>query len=153
MGLVSRFPPPQETKTIYDGISRKTFITQWEYNSADQVTWMKYPGGNDEEVGEQVTYDFLDQGAVNTVFSNSYNYYYSLNTAYDAAGRTVSRSLGGTYQAQIPVVSNSYTYYPWTQQGGRLSNLGASKLSTPTGSLQNLSYPPCASRPGRPGSR
>ena len=76
----------------------------------------------------------------NTVFSNTYSYYYSQNTAYDDAGRVLSRSLGGEYLAPIPVVSNTYTYYAWTQQGGRLSNLSADKLSTPAYNLQTLDY-------------
>ena len=53
-----------------------------------------------------------------------------------------SRYLGGTYLAPIPVVSNTYTYYPWdgANQLGRLSNLKADKLSSPSSNLQNLSY-------------
>ena len=78
-----------------------------------------------------VSYTYLPQMAVNVVFSNTYNYYYSQNTAYDASGRALSRYLETPNLAAYPVVSNTYTYYPWTQHplvgagGGRLSNLRA----------------------------
>ena len=42
-----------------------------------------------------VSYTYRPQMAVNIVFSNTYSYYYSLITTYDAAGRSLSRQLGG----------------------------------------------------------
>jgi YD repeat-containing protein len=53
------------------------------------------------------------------------NTYFS-NTNYDAAGRILSRTLGNT-------LPQSYAYYPWNQQAGRMQNLV-------TGTLQNLTY-------------
>ena len=50
-----------------------TFRTEWGYNSADQVSWMRYPGGNTGKAGEQISYGYLDQGAVSTVFSDTYS--------------------------------------------------------------------------------
>ena len=42
----------QETKVI----GADTFVTKWGYNSADLPIWMKYPGGNGGQEGEQVNY-------------------------------------------------------------------------------------------------
>jgi YD repeat-containing protein len=51
---------------------------------------------------------------------------YVTSTGYDSAGRITSRALGNT-------LTQTFTYNPWTVQGGRLQNLT-------TGTLQNLTY-------------
>jgi RHS repeat-associated protein len=56
------------------------------------------------------------------------------DTWYDAAGRVTLRELGTNY-----TLGQTYTYYPWTQQGGRLQNL-KSGIALDTDSLQNLVY-------------
>jgi RHS repeat-associated protein len=56
------------------------------------------------------------------------------DTWYDAAGRITLRELGNSY-----TLGQSYVYYPWTQQGGRLHSL-QSGLPADQDSLQSLSY-------------
>jgi RHS repeat-associated protein len=117
----------QETKTIGSDI----FVTQWGYNSADLVLWMKYPLNNTGGVGEQVNYTYLPQMLLDTVSGTST---YVYNTDYDAAGRVTVRELGAS-----SLIDNHYTYYDWTAVNGqgRLSTIISHK-STPD--LQNLAY-------------
>ncbi|MBC6940961.1 MAG: RHS repeat protein [Chloroflexi bacterium] len=103
----------KETKTI----SGNSFVTEWGYNLADLPTWMKYPDGE----------------IVNTAYDNRMmavsvtgNDSYVLDIQYDSAGRMTSRALGNG-------LTQTYTYYPWNQQGGRLKIIAA-------GSLQNMTY-------------
>jgi RHS repeat-associated protein len=110
----------QESKVI---TGAGTFVTQWGYNSADLVIWMKYPGNNSGGVGEQVNYTYHPQMALASVAGASH---YVPSVTYDAAGRMRGLGRGG-------VLSTTHTYYPWNQQGGRLQ-----RLSTP--GLQDLSY-------------
>jgi RHS repeat-associated protein len=56
------------------------------------------------------------------------------DTWYDPAGRVTLRELGASY-----TLGQTYTYYPWTQQGGRLQSL-LSGIAADTDSLQSLSY-------------
>jgi RHS repeat-associated protein len=51
---------------------------------------------------------------------------YVTSTGYDSAGRIISRALGNT-------LTQTFTYNPWTVQGGRLQNIS-------TGTLQSLTY-------------
>ena len=62
----------EETKTV---TGSGTFMTQWGYNSADLVAWMKYPADNLGNVGEQLFYAYHAQGWLNTAINYSgYNY-------------------------------------------------------------------------------
>ena len=49
-----------ETKTI-DGTVGGTFVTQFSYFADDQVKDMWYPGGNNSETGEKVTFTYHPQ--------------------------------------------------------------------------------------------
>ena len=98
-------------------LNGSTYTTSWAYNSADLPVSMTYPGG------EVVNYTYTPQMALNSVIGSS-NYLSS--SQLDAAGRTTQRVLGNG-------LTQAYSYYPWTQQGGRLQNLV-------TGTLQNLAY-------------
>ncbi len=122
----------QETKGINGG---GTFTTQWGYDSLDRVTWMKYPGGNTGGLGEQVTYTYTAQGALNSVSSSLSPYPYVQSTAYDAAGRIVTRVFSNT------TFATQYTYYPWTTANGQ-GRLQQVKSGTPSDddSLQKLAY-------------
>ncbi|PKN91158.1 MAG: hypothetical protein CVU44_20570 [Chloroflexi bacterium HGW-Chloroflexi-6] len=102
-----------EIKTI----AGQVYITQWTYNSADLPVSTIYPDG---EVVEN-TYD--DNLLLKSVIGAS-NYVQS--TTYDSAGRMTERALGNG-------LLQTYNYYAWNQQGGRLQSLV-------TGGLQNLSY-------------
>ena len=114
----------KETKTL-TGIS--PFITEWDYNSADLPTWMKYPDG------EEVTSNYNDRMLLNSVIGT--NTYVS-STSYDATGRMDDRLLGNG-------LTQNYSYYGWAEaavvdgvsigQGGRLKNISV-------GALQNLTY-------------
>ena len=121
----------KETKTITgSGI----FLTQWGYNSGNQLIWMKYPGDNNGAAGEQVNFSYRPQNVVKSVTGTDT---YVQSTTYDAAGRIIQLIRGaGT-------LTTNYAFYAWTDkvtvdgtltgQGGRLKNIT-------TGTLQNLSY-------------
>ncbi|PMB25570.1 hypothetical protein CEN47_16765, partial [Fischerella thermalis CCMEE 5319] len=92
----------KETKTITGG---GTFVTEWAYDAADLLTWMRYPDG------EQVTTSYLRQKLVNGVSGASV---YVQSTQYDAAGRLELQVLGSNQVRIDP------GYYGWTVQGGRM---------------------------------
>jgi len=125
-----------ETRTI---TNTGTFVTQWGYNSADQVDWMKYPGGNNREVGEQVSYSYDNRMSLERLYSDTNSYYYLQGTRYDAAGRVTLRQMGASSLPENPLLQTSLGYYPWSSQGGRLQTL-QSGWYTQTTSLQNLAY-------------
>jgi RHS repeat-associated protein len=93
------------------------FVTEWTYNLADLPVTMKYPDG--EEVTTQYNNNMQPINIAGTD-----NYVPSMT--YDSAGRMTSRALGNG-------LTQTYDYYDWSQQGGRLETLV-------TGSLQNLAY-------------
>ncbi len=127
----------QESKTV-NGVG--TFVTQWGYNQADMVAWMKYPGGNSGQVGEQLTYAYYSQGALDSLLSSIGSSYYVPKTFYDAEGRIVERQYGAPNQAANPLLKTLNIYNPWNvQAGGRLSQATAGLLATPE-SLQKLQY-------------
>jgi RHS repeat-associated protein len=117
----------QESKVISGS---GTFLTQWAYNAADQVTSMTYPGGNAGQAGEVVSYAYHLQGALNTLTGGNS---YVTGTSYDAAGRALLRSLGNSRNTQ-------YTYYAWSSQGGRLQTLKTGTGNPVTPTLQSLAY-------------
>ncbi|HOU12682.1 MAG TPA: hypothetical protein PKZ84_06165 [Anaerolineae bacterium] len=122
----------QETKVINGG---GTFKTQWGYDSLDRVTWMKYPSDNTGGVGEQITYTYTTQGLLNSVSSSLNPYPYLQSTAYDAAGRMVTRVFSDT------TFPTQYVYYPWTTSNGQ-GRLQQLNTGTPPNynSLQKLAY-------------
>ena len=126
----------QESKTI---TGSGTFVTQWGYNSADQVTWMKYPANNTGGIGEQVSYTYLSQMALKNMFSDTNSYYYLQLAKYDAAGGAVWSGLGAANLGANPVLVSKATFNPWTVQGGRLQRLTTGLFADDT-SLQDLSY-------------
>ncbi len=103
----------KETKVI----SGSSFVTEWTYNLADLPETMKYPDG--EEVTTQYNNNMQPINIAGTD-----NYVPSMT--YDSAGRLLTRALGNG-------LTQTYDYYDWNQQGGRLETLV-------TGSLQNLAY-------------
>jgi RHS repeat-associated protein len=109
----SRGRMTKETKVI----SGTSFDTEWTYNLADLPVTMKYPDG--EIVTTQYNNNLLP-----TSVSGAGNYVPSMT--YDIAGRLLTRALGNG-------LNQTYAYYPWNQQGGRLHTLT-------TGALQNLTY-------------
>jgi RHS repeat-associated protein len=107
------------------------FRTQWSYNAADLPVWMKYPADNAGSLGETVNFTYNNQMLVDRVYGTDT---YVDDTWYDPAGRATLRELGASY-----TLGQSYAYYPWTQQGGRLQSL-QSGIAADTDSLQSLSY-------------
>ena len=89
------------------------FQTQWSYNSSDGLAWMKYPGNNQGQEGEKVTYEYNAQNALDSVSGTST---YVQSTTYDAAGRTTLRILGSN------TVRTQYLYNSWDYQGGACSS-------------------------------
>lgn len=103
-------------------IGGRSYLTRWSYNNADLPTSMTYPDG---EVMNQA-YDarmLLDKVSGADAYVQS--------SVYDSAGRLTLRKLGSG-------LSQTWDYYAWPQEGGRLRNLSAKNLSGAT--LQNLTY-------------
>lgn len=117
----------RESKTI---TGSGTFITEWSYNSADLVDWMKYPGGNGVQ-GEQVNFTYVPQMLVKTAVGYTT---YVKNATYDAAGRSDILNLGLNPDTSNAIMYLDYNYYAWDVQGGRLQWLQAVQ----TGSLALL---------------
>jgi RHS repeat-associated protein len=109
-----------ESKTI---TGATTFNTSWSYSSADQLKSMTYPDG------EVVNYNYNNRMLLNSVSGSSV---YVSSTGYDEAGRVTQRNYGNTTQT-------TYTYFPWTTQGGRLQVLQSGTAGSPA-SLQDLTY-------------
>jgi YD repeat-containing protein len=101
-----------------------TFVTEWSYNSADLVEWMKYPGGNGGQQGEQVNFTYVPQMLVHTAIGATT---YVKNATYDAAGRTDILELG--LNGSTSYMYLDYGYYAWDVQGGRLQWLQAVQTS------------------------
>ncbi len=126
----------REVKTVTGG---GLFKTEWNYNSADMLNWMKYPADNLANVGEQVTYGYNGQGMLSSLYSSNNSYYYVPQTIYDAAGRVDQRWLGAANLGSQPVVVSDYDYHPWSVQGGALRYLKAGSYANRT-SLQSFEY-------------
>jgi RHS repeat-associated protein len=103
------------------------YTTQWEYNSADLPTLMKYPVDN-----EQVNYTYDNRMLLYSVIGAST---YVASTTYDMAGRIDVRAFGNNTQTDSD-------YFAWGTQGGRLQNLKSGTTNNPPNptSLQNLTY-------------
>ena len=129
----SRGRRTQESKAV-TGVG--TFVTQWSYNSADQVVWMKYPGGSGSQIGEQVNYTYHPQAVLNSVTGATT---YVPATQYNAAGQIELRKFGGT--SASPILQTDYAYFAWdTANGqGRLKQITSGTPASPT-SLQDLRY-------------
>ncbi|MEZ4711505.1 MAG: hypothetical protein R3A44_30205 [Caldilineaceae bacterium] len=112
----------KETKVI-SGAGGGAFVTQWAYDSADQVTSMTYP---DNEV---VSFAYLNQGLLNSVGGTTY----VSNSQYDAAGRIELRKLGNDQ------VRTDYVYNGWSTQGGRLQQIKSGPPANLT-ALQQMTY-------------
>jgi RHS repeat-associated protein len=120
----------EERKTVSGA---GVFVTGWGYNSADQVVWMNYPGGNAGQPGEQVNYSYHPQGSIESLSSSLGTYVQA--ASYDASGRITDLRLGND------VLRRGYSYYPWTSLGGRgrLEELTAGTPAEPT-SLMDVTY-------------
>jgi YD repeat-containing protein len=118
----------QESKTI---TGSGTYVTQWAYNTADRMTSMTYPGG------EQVNFVYFHQGALNSVVGTST---YAQLTRYDVAGRMVSRTLGSGGGS----LTQSWTYYTWSEtalvDGNQVGQGARLKQMTSSASLQDFTY-------------
>jgi len=84
---------------------------------------------------ETVNYAYTPQGSISQMYSvqdatNATKSYVSA-TGYNAAGQAINRTLGNG-------MTQTFTYYPWSQQGGRLKNILAQKSGVPT--YQNLTF-------------
>jgi RHS repeat-associated protein len=110
-----------------------TYATEWGYNSADLQVWMRYPGGDSGEAGEQVDFSYLPQESLSSVTSSLGTYIG--RTDYDASGRIDLRVVGDD------VFRTDFSYYPWTTQGGlgRLQQIQSGPSGSPS-SLQDLRY-------------
>ena len=114
-----------ETKTI-DGTGGGTFVTQFSYYTDDQVKDMWYPGGNNSETGEKVTFTYHPQVSLDDVVGSTT---YVDGVSYDAASRITELVYGSS------TITRSYDYYAWnTNNGwGRLEQITS-------GSIQDLDY-------------
>ncbi len=132
-----------EDKTI-TGSGR--FVTEWSYNSADLVEWMKYPGDNLGNAGEKVTYNYHPQMLIKNFHLDSDtdpDYFYLQNASYDAAGRPDQLKLGAdTLLDTSPELVQDHDYFAWDRLYG-LGRLKALKTQTGGGTplvLQDLRY-------------
>ena len=107
-----------ETKVI----SGSTFKTEWHYNSAGMMDWMRYPSNDNGGLGEQVMYSYLPQMALDSVYVGTLpgNPIYVQGTEYNSAGRVTLRTLGSANPVQT-----RYNYYPWNASvdGGKLQQI------------------------------
>ncbi len=110
----------QETRII-SGTGGGTFVTQYGYNPADALTYIKYPKDTNGTVGEQVNYAYYRQLALNTVIGNRT---YVQHSTYDAAGRVTNRDLDTADYA------TNFSYFGWTtiNQWGRLQRIWAGDI-------------------------
>jgi RHS repeat-associated protein len=122
-----------EAKTVIDpqgNLSLGTYNTYWSYNSDDSVRQMVYPNQ------ETVNIAYHPQGTPSSLYTilsqetSDVTYRYAADLAYDGAGRLVNVQLGNG-------VNRDFTFYPWSNQGGRLQGMTAQK-SGPY--LQNMGY-------------
>ncbi|TLN09749.1 RHS repeat protein, partial [bacterium] len=118
-----------EVKTV-TGVG--SFKTTWGYNSADLLSWMKYPANAGSSQGETVTSTYLPQMAFNALSGTSL---YVQSTQYDAAGRLTLRVLGAN------TLRTTQSYFAWDDTNGQ-GGLQFLQTGTPTlpTSLQNLEY-------------
>jgi RHS repeat-associated protein len=117
---------------VVDGTGGGTFVTRWGYNSADMMSWSKYPSNNNKGEGEMVNYTYLPQMMLDSVSGTST---YVYNTDYDAAGRVDLRQLGSS-----GLINQDYSYFDWDVWcgAGRLQQIQTG-IDEPT-SLQYLQY-------------
>ena len=121
----------QEVKVISGS---GTFKSEWLYNSADLVDWMKYPADTNGNLGEAVVYSYHPQMLVNNVWGTNT---YVQSSSYDAAGRLVQLVRG------VGTLTTNYTYYGWTETAsldGQQVGQGARLKQVATGTLQDLRY-------------
>ncbi|MCS6845557.1 MAG: hypothetical protein NZ528_14760 [Caldilineales bacterium] len=120
----------EETKVV-SGTDGGTFKTQWGYDAMDRVAWMKYPGGNGGQIGEQVNFTYNPMGLLRQVQSHGSTYYVG-DTTYNALGQVELRRLGST----TGVLTTDYLY--------RTDNFRLQWIKTgptsPYEGLQNLEY-------------
>ncbi|MCX7854281.1 MAG: hypothetical protein N2383_16060, partial [Caldilineales bacterium] len=120
----------EETKVV-SGTDGGTFKTQWGYDAMDRVAWMKYPGGNGGQIGEQVNFTYNAMGLLRQVQSHGSTYYVG-DTTYNALGQVELRKLGST----AGVLTTDYLY--------RTDNFRLQWIKTgptsPYEGLQNLEY-------------
>jgi RHS repeat-associated protein len=110
----------KETKSI---TGHSAFVTEYGYNTADLMTWMKYP---DNEI---VNYTYNSRMMLQSASSLMGTYASSIQ--YDSAGRMTNLTRGtGT-------LNTTYVYFPWTQNGGRLKNLTTTRQGL---EIQELDY-------------
>ncbi|RPI57447.1 MAG: RHS repeat protein, partial [Chloroflexi bacterium] len=109
-------------------IDNVTYTTLYDYDAADRVKTMTYPGSP----AEPVTTVYNLQGLPETLTGSSI---YADSAEYDAAGRLDLLRLGASQQW----VDN--VYYPWTQLNGqgRLQQIKTGPSGTPT-QWQSLTY-------------
>jgi len=97
----------QEIKHIHP----KIFNTEWGYNSADLLAWMKCPSNNLGDVGEQLNYTYHRQMALDSIV-NTAPFTYVASTSYRPEGCVNVRVFGED------LLQTDYDYYAWTGQGG-----------------------------------
>ncbi|HKY54988.1 MAG TPA: hypothetical protein VJM08_11810, partial [Anaerolineales bacterium] len=114
----------KETKVI----SNQSFVTEWAYNAADLLTWMKYPDT------EELTYVYDSLGLLDTMTNNTGQVYLA-DTQYDKAGRITSMDYGAS------VIRKTFNYYAWNaiDQGGLLNTATTTRLSDQT-TIQSFAY-------------
>ena len=125
-----------ETKNI---TGAGTFLTQWTYYANDAVKEMIYPGGNNGQAGEVVTYDYNSQALLKSMHSTEMNYVPEI--VYDAAGRVDEMTLGEGLNNGVlsPILEKDYGYYAWTTQSGRMQFSSVQSLISNI-NLQTLTY-------------
>jgi len=115
----------KETKNI---TGASAFVTEWDYNSADLLEWMKYPDT------EELTYVYNNLGLLDSMTSNTGGVYLA-DTQYDKASRITSMDYGAS------VIRKTFNYFAWNtpDQGGLLNSALTTKLSDQT-TLQSFAY-------------
>ncbi|WKZ50315.1 MAG: RHS repeat-associated core domain-containing protein [Anaerolineales bacterium] len=100
------------------------FVTAFTYNSADLPVTMTYPDG------EVLDYDYNNDMRLTSIAGLA-DYVQSI--AYDSAGRMTQMTRGNG------ILTTTYAYFNWNQQGGRLQQLTTVRPSNQT-TLQDFTY-------------
>jgi RHS repeat-associated protein len=110
------------------------YTLAWEYDSANQVTSVFYPGDEQGGLGEELTYTYTPQETLATLAGLAE---YVSSASYDSAGRLTMLGLNDE------ALATNYTYSSWTTGQGRLATIQSGNSLDPNAYLDlTFAYSP-----------